>query len=200
MSDVADAELMLQFARDRDAGAFEQLYRRHKDALLRFLVRLSRDVAIAEEVSQQAWLKVIDAARRGGYAQQPGASFRTWLYTLARNHFIDEYRRKFAATRTEALDEEQHLGSMADTDPAGDPLHVAQQDQLAQRLQRALMRLPYEQREVIAMWAEDVDLASMVATIGAPRDTVLSRKKYAIAKLRAALSADRDTGVRHEPS
>ena len=72
-------------------------------ALLRFLTRLSRNRTVAEDVAQQTWLKVIDVARQGAFAAASDVAFRTWLCTLARNHFIDEYRRKFAASRSVPL-------------------------------------------------------------------------------------------------
>src|SRR5687767_13302759 len=101
MSRVAmdDAQLMLRFQRDGDLVALARLFERNSAALLRFLTRLSRNRAIAEDVAQQTWLKVMDVARHGSFATASGVGFRTWLCTLARNHFIDEYRRKFAAAR-----------------------------------------------------------------------------------------------------
>lgn len=184
-----DITLMLRFQRDRDYAAFEQLFRRHKDPLLRFVLRLAANHAIAEDVSQRTWLKVIDMARRGIYAERPGVAFRTWLCTLARNDFIDEYKRKFAATRTVPLPEDLHEAGAQDHDPAPDPADVLHQQEMSRHLNEAMAALPFEQREVVAMWATGFELDAIVAITGAPRDTVLSRKKYAIAKLRAALSS-----------
>jgi len=94
-----DDELMFRFQRDHDYQAFEELFGRHKDVLLRFLARLLGDIATAHDASQQTWLKVIEVARRQDYLAQPDARFRTWLLTLARNHAIDEYQRKFESLR-----------------------------------------------------------------------------------------------------
>jgi hypothetical protein len=55
----------------------------------------------------------------------------------------------------------------------------------------AILQLPREQQEVIALWAAGIDPASIAATARAPRETVFSRRKYAIAKLRSSL---RDIG------
>src|SRR5688500_2240041 len=98
-----DAQLMIRFQRDGDRAALERLVERNSRALLSFLTRLSRNRAVAEDVAQQTWLKVIDVAREGSFAASSGVAFRTWLCTLARNHFIDEYRRKFAAVRSVPL-------------------------------------------------------------------------------------------------
>jgi RNA polymerase sigma factor (sigma-70 family) len=185
MIEADDAELMLAFQTERDYGAFEALFCRHKDMLLRFLARLSGNPAIAEDVSQQTWLKVIDVARRGGYARRPDVAFRTWLCTLARNYFVDEFQRKFAVARTQPLpdDFENSPGDGAD------PLEALDRCEQAKRVDAALRQLPFEQREVIALWAADVGVDTIAAMIGAPRDTILSRRKYALAKLRHALAA-----------
>jgi RNA polymerase sigma-70 factor (ECF subfamily) len=188
MDTADDAELMLRFQRARDCSAFERLFVRHKDGLLRFLVRLTGEPAMAEDASQHTWLKVIDVARLGGFEARPGISFRTWLFTLARNHFIDEYQRKAAHARRAPLAAELPEEAAVHLPAPPNPLDVLQEKQVSEHLNRALRRLPFEQREVIALWAAGMDLETMVSVIGAPRDTILSRKKYALAKLRAALT------------
>lgn len=190
LSDANDHELMLSFQQEGDLAAFEELFRRHKDMLLRFLIRLSANHAIAEDVSQQAWLKAIDVARQGRYTARAGVTFRTWLCTLARNHFIDEFRRKFAAARTVPLPADFERADAPPRDVAPDPADLAQYQERVRRVNEALLDLPFEQREVIALWAADFDLDTMVALTGAPRDTLMSRRKYAIAKLRAALTRE----------
>jgi RNA polymerase sigma-70 factor (ECF subfamily) len=181
---------MLIFQSERNYAAFEELFHRHKDALLAFLIRLTGALAVAEDVSQQSWLKVIESARQGGYSERAGVSFRTWLCTLARNHFVDEYKRKFVASRTVPLPEFPHgAGDAQWTSNAPDPAELLDQQLVAARVQQALLYLPFEQREVIAFWAAGVELAEIVSIVRAPRDTVLSRKKYAIAKLRTLLQS-----------
>ena len=186
-----DDELMFRFQRDHDYTAFEELFSRHKDVLLRFLARLLGDLAAAHDASQQTWLKVIEVARRQDYLAQSDARFRTWLLTLARNHAIDEYQRKFASTRTVALTDELREKSLHGPTAgqlAPDPLDDTHRQQIAKRLADAIQNLPLEQREVIALWIAEVEPAAIAEITGAPRDTVLSRKKYALAKLRSALS------------
>jgi RNA polymerase sigma factor (sigma-70 family) len=192
---ASDEELMNRFQRELDYSAFEQLFRRQKDDLWRFLLRLVRDRAAADDASQQAWLKVIEVAHRGGYRARSGAVFRAWLFTMARNLVIDEHHRKFAAARTVPFEEysaEDPLGYLGHMHAApDDPAESASREQIAERLHAAILQLPREQREVIALWAAGIDPASIAATARAPRETVFSRRKYAIAKLRSSL---RDIG------
>jgi RNA polymerase sigma-70 factor (ECF subfamily) len=181
---------MLTFQRDGDGTALARLGERNGAALLRFLFRLSRNRAIAEDVAQQTWLKVIDVARNGTFTVASGVAFRTWLCTLARNHFIDEYQRKFAAARSVPLPADLCSALAEVHRVAPDPAEPLDERQRTARLRKALQRLPFEQRQVVALWADGMRIGAIAALTAAPRDTVLSRKKYALAKLRVLLRAD----------
>jgi RNA polymerase sigma-70 factor, ECF subfamily len=185
-----DAQLMLSFQRDGDGTALARLVERNGAALLRFLVRLSRNRAIAEDVAQQTWLKVIDVARNGTFTVATGVAFRTWLCTLARNHFIDEYQRKFAAARSVPLPADLCSALAEAHRVVPDPAEPLDERQRTARLRKALQRLPFEQRQVVALWADGMRIGAIAALTAAPRDTVLSRKKYALAKLRVLMRAD----------
>src|SRR4029078_7334007 len=107
--EVGDEQLMLAY-REGDAGAFEQIYRRHKGALFRFVLRSVRDRATAEELYQEVWMRAIEA--RGRYEVQ--AKFTTWLYTIAHNRLVDHWRKR--GLTLVALDEEKSGAADA---PAG---------------------------------------------------------------------------------
>jgi RNA polymerase sigma-70 factor (ECF subfamily) len=190
-----DAELMLRFQQEGDRAALAHLVERNGGALLRFLIRLSRNRTIAEDVAQQTWLKVIDVARQGTFAAASGVAFRTWLCTLARNHFIDEYQRKFAVVRTVPLPADFCTVLAEAHRLVPDPAEPLDARQRTVRLRKALQRLPFEQRQVVALWAGGMRIGAIAALTAAPRDTVLSRKKYALAKLRVLLRGEvRATG------
>ena len=90
-TDLDDDTLMAAYARG-DSSAFEQLYARHQAGLYRFVRRLlgSALAAQTDEVFQDTWLRVVHARTRW---EPQGASFRTWLYTLAHHRVIDLLRR-----------------------------------------------------------------------------------------------------------
>ena len=88
VSEDEDAQLMLAYARG-EMRAFETLYSRHRGALYRYLVRQARDGEIANDLFQEVWSRVI--VNRARY--EPRAKFRTFLFTLAHNCFIDHCRR-----------------------------------------------------------------------------------------------------------
>ena len=83
-----DSALMLRY-KDGDEAAFEQLYRRHNDALYRYLLRLCRNQHTAEDLYQETWSKIIRSRSR----YRPTAKFTTFLFRVAHNSFIDHIRR-----------------------------------------------------------------------------------------------------------
>jgi RNA polymerase sigma factor (sigma-70 family) len=179
-----DRVLMLEFQERGEVAAFEELFRRHRVPLYRFLRGLSCSAEIAEETSQHAWLKVIEAARAARYNATTQSSFKTWLYTLARNQYIDRYLRGHACSRTDSNSEELLMGAFEDANTLGARVDL---ERLAGTLGRGIGQLPIEQREVIMLWAQGHELTVIAQIVGAPWETVVSRKKYAIAKLRSAL-------------
>ena len=91
-----DEELMNRY-RDGDAHAFEVLYTRHKGPLYRYLLRQCGAAALAEELFQDVWMKLIRARER----YEARAKFTTYLYHLAHNRLIDHYRHAgLGASRT----------------------------------------------------------------------------------------------------
>ena len=90
-AEPTDDALMAAYAAG-DAAAFEQLYARHRAGLYRFVRRLlgSALAAQTDEIFQDTWLRVVQS--RSQWKPQ-GATFRTWLYTLAHHRVVDVLRR-----------------------------------------------------------------------------------------------------------
>jgi RNA polymerase sigma-70 factor (ECF subfamily) len=183
VGDAEDKALMLRFQEQGELVAFEVLFSRHKVQLLRFLCRLTHSPDLAEEVSQQTWLKLIEAARNQKYNPTLTSTFATWLYTLARNYYVDRYIRAYEV-KNRVSESEAGLEEIA-TPAAVD--QGADTDRVGRILQAAIDRLPLEQREVILLWARGHDLTAIAQICGAPWATVVSRKKYALGKLRSEL-------------
>src|SRR5688572_13620132 len=177
-----DEDLMLAY-RDGNAAAFDQLYRRHKGPLYRYLLRQCRDAAAAEELFQDVWMNLVRA--RASYTVT--ARFSTYLYRLAHNRLIDHYRRRGPQARVSFDDE----GAALEV-PAGreaEP-HIAFEARAqAARVLAALETLPAAQREAFVLQHEaGLTLEEIAEATGAGRETVKSRLRYAMAKLREDLS------------
>lgn len=180
---TSDEGLMLAWVAG-EIGAFEQLYARHRIRLYRYLLRHLRDGALADELFQDVWQKVV--AARAGWV--PDAPFATWLYRIAHNRLADHWR---AARHRPQAPEDGEARTARIADP-GTPERSLSEFEQRRQLQRALDELPPEQREVLVLRLEqDLSLEEIGAITGVGRETVKSRLRYAMDKLRARLGPAR---------
>lgn len=188
-----DGELMLRYARG-DLQAFERLYARHRTALYRYLARHTRNAAAADDLFQEVWSRIITSRER----YQPRAQFRTFLFRIAHNCFIDHCRR--AATRMEDATDAQAIAEESLAAPESDaPDRHAEHAETLARYRAALRSLPAEQRDVFLLYEESgLAIAEIAAISGVGVETAKSRLRYALAKLRAALTAHAPQGLRQD--
>jgi RNA polymerase sigma factor (sigma-70 family) len=193
-ADDDDLVLMSAFAAG-NVQAFEWLYQRHHAALYRFVRRLlGRDgAAQADEVFQDTWLRVVNAKDR--YAPQ-GASFRTWLFTLAHNRAVDILRR---SGREQALPADDETGEPFV--PEGTPWsHWPRPEEAIDelvfwrragaRLLECLDQLPVAQKSAFLLHHEDgITLDELARALDIGFETAKSRLRYALAKLRTCMGA-----------
>ena len=166
---VSDEDLMVQ-VRDGMPGAFDQLFTRFREPVWRFFRRRVTDPARAEELAQDVFAALFEAAPR----YEPRAAFRSYLFGIAYNVLMAA-RRKGASEAGDPLDGEGPAGRSADPD-AG--LWVRQ----------ALSRLDSDDREILMLreyeqlsYQEIADLRTL------PLNTVRSRLFRARAALKEAL-------------
>ena len=179
--DASDETLMLAYAAG-DAAAFEQLYARHRGKLYRYLQRQLRDNAVADELFQDVWQRVI--ASRSGW--KPDAGFATWLYTIA-HHRLGDHWRSLKHRPSAPADADERMARVADPDT---PERVLSEFERRRQLQLALDDLPEEQREVLLLRLEqELTLEEIGDITGVGRETVKSRLRYAMDKLRSRLPA-----------
>jgi len=183
-----DEELLAAYQQG-DTGAFELLLRRHRAPLFSFLSRMLGDRERAEDLAQEAFLRIV----KGAQAWEHRARFQTWLFTIARNLCVDASRRD-RFRRADSLDA-QGPGdepAMVDSVPGReiDPARGAESARLRPLLQKALLSLPAEQREVFILREQaGVPFKEIAGMIGVNENTVKSRMRYALEGLRKALLA-----------
>jgi RNA polymerase sigma-70 factor (ECF subfamily) len=176
-----DAMLMLAYARG-DLAAFEALYARHRGMLYRFLLRSVRDPHRTDELFQETWSRVI--ASRTRYQAQ--AKFSTWLLQIAHNLMIDGMRRQRPMAGAEEA--EAALAAVA-TPEREQPDHALSDFERRRNLQRAIEQLPDEQRVAITLRMEqELSLEEIAEVTGTGRETVKSRLRYAMNRLREVLT------------
>lgn len=186
MVDPADEWLLSAYC-DGDAAAFETLLRRYRGPLFNVVLRSVRDRGRAEEIYQDVWMKVIERAEdfRGD------AKFSTWLYTIARNLCID-HQRKMKFRRHASLDqpvpgtEQTWVAEAPNPGPSTEALAAGRIMQ--HRIERAVLALPDEQREVFLLrQLQGLAFDEIAEVVGIPTNTVKSRMRYALERLQRSL-------------
>ncbi len=184
VSDDEDAQLMLAYARG-EMRAFETLYSRHRAALYRYLVRQAHDGEIANDLFQEVWSRVV--LNRARY--EPRAKFRTFLFTLAHNCFIDHCRRTRARPLAVGIEDADAAELLAD-EATLRPDQELERGEHTRRYRAALAALPPEQRDVYLLHEEsELSLEEIARVTGVGAETAKSRLRYAVNKLKAALAA-----------
>ena len=193
-----DDTLMAAYAQG-DAAAFERLYTRHQAGLYRFVRRLlgSALSAQVDEVFQDTWLRVVHA--RASWAPR-GASFRTWLFTLAHHRAIDLLRKSGREVALDAFEGEdgepwqpegaawQHWPAPASATLASDDLAFWRR--AGERLLSCLDELPLPQRSAFLLHHEDgLPLADVAHALEVGFETAKTRLRYAMSKLRSCMGA-----------
>lgn len=175
-----------------DVRSFEVLLARHKKPVYNFIYRFVGERAQAEDVLQETFLRVI----KGSNSYQRDAKFTTWLYTIARNQCVDLSRR-MKLRRAASLDAP---AAACGNGSEGAPLLEVVADGGAQversaigselqvRIKAAIEQLNEEQREVFLMRELlNMQFKEIAAVTGVPENTVKSRMRYALEKLRDLL-------------
>jgi RNA polymerase sigma-70 factor (ECF subfamily) len=170
-----------------DAAAFDSLYGKHRGGVYRYLLRHCGNAGIADELFQDVWMSLIRS--RTGYA--PTAKFTTWLYRIAHNRLIDHWRAsgQIEIVATGAANDDDDPLAAVPAARSDEPAVRAASREIGARLARALAALPPPQRDAFLLHQEGgLTLDEIAQLSGAGVETVKSRVRYALAKLRAELS------------
>jgi RNA polymerase sigma-70 factor (ECF subfamily) len=180
---------LIEQARAGDLAAFNTLVTRHERPVYSVALRYLRSHELAEDVTQDTFLRAFRALDT--FRNDDGYGLRAWLLTIAANRSRDVLR---AQTRRPTTS----LDATSDDEPAWEPeaggespQDFAQRGELGDVLERALGRLPPEQRLVVILSDVQGLAYDQIATIsGVPVGTVKSRLSRGRARLRALLLAD----------
>jgi RNA polymerase sigma-70 factor, ECF subfamily len=167
-----------------EAEAFDALLARYQNRLYRYLLRLTANTAVAEDLFQDTWLKVITRIHR--YDER--RPFEPWLFSVARNLAIDHLRK----TSPESLDEPAVTGESRSMQlGAAEPGAL---DRLLDHerqgvLERRLQELPALYREALSLrFEEEMSFEEIAQVLSTPLSTVKSRVQRALAMLRKRMS------------
>jgi RNA polymerase sigma-70 factor (ECF subfamily) len=180
-----DAELMLQ-VKEGDAGSFELLLNKYRRSLVNYLNRMVQNQAVAEELAQEAFLRVYRA--RGTY--EPCAKFTTWLFRIATHLALNALRDSKHQRKEQSVD---------GAGPGDQPLQLADQranreDQLLAEVRltavrEAIARLPEKQRAAVLLHKyEAMDYSQIADALGCSVSAVKSLLFRAYESLRVSLA------------
>ncbi len=188
-------EALIEAYQKGDTRAFERLLQRHRRPVYNFLRRQVGNGALAEDLMQEVFLRII----KGAAAYQRKAQFTTWLYTIARNLCVDHLRRA-KHRQISSLDQPLIKGgkdkaplgeTVPDCGPAVDRQVIGRE--LQGHLHEAIASLNEEQREVFLMREYlDLPFKEIAEIIHCPENTVKSRMRYALDHLRQHLEEYKD--------
>ena len=177
--------VVAQRLKRQDPSLLDELIVEYQHRLLRYLLYLTSNRELAEDLFQETWMRVLV---RG--AQFKGDSrFDTWLFTIARNLVIDYRRRRTMASLeelAEAADDDRPF-EIASNEPTPFDRYLTRQN--GQLVAEALLTLDPLHREVLVLrFHEELALEEIAAVTGAPLSTVKSRLYRGLAALRPRIS------------
>ncbi len=178
-----------------DPDALTAIISRYQHRLYRYLLRLVREPAAADDLFQQTWLRVME--KIGRYDAR--RNFESWLFSVAHNLAIDAWRGQRGESAHYAGDADDAGEPAIERLGAGDP--EAQERLLdierGAMLAACMHDLPAIHREVLTLrFEEDMKLEEIAEVAGVPLSTVKSRLRRALDGLRAAMNARLPGGQR----
>jgi RNA polymerase sigma-70 factor (ECF subfamily) len=171
----SEASAIARGLRRRDPDLLDRLIEQYQHRLLRYLVYLSGNRELAEDLFQETWIRVLER----GHQYDGEHEFSTWLYAVARNLTIDYLRKKSPLSLdgiNEGLMEDEDRAPLDPADPRPLAWEVVHQHEQADRINVALISIPAEYRETVVLrFQEGLALDEIATVTGAPVGTVKSR-------------------------
>jgi len=187
--DRLDSELLIQL-REGDESAFDRIVERYERRLIGYFFSLSGDRHLSEDCAQEVFIKLYRA--RDSYS--PDAALATFLFRIAKNHWIDLYRsrkvrpeERTLEVRAEEHDKESAQPSLGERLLSEEELperQLSRAEDLA-RLQAAMARLPEIQQSVLALaGGQGMKYEQVAEVLGIPVGTVKARVHAAVQNLK----------------
>lgn len=157
---------------------FAPLYERHAMAIYRYCFNQTRDADVANDLTAQIFIRAIERLHQ--YRPRQGATFRSWLFAIARNIVVDHWRRKRPTRPLENV-----LRRVVDSDPG--PEEIALHRSQMQVLAAALETLPDHYQDIIQLRLAGLTTAEMAATLEMTEPAMKSAQTRAYRRLREML-------------
>lgn len=183
---MEDKELIEQYL-NGDERAFERLLGKYMKPLYGFVFQFVRDQAIAEDLTQEAFVRAWKNIRQFDQTKQ----FKTWLYAIAKNATYDYFKKKKSIPFSSFQNEEGESTLEAVDDGNLLPDELLERKDAVEELDRVLLKLPELYRTILLLaYKEDFSLMEISEIFGIPYNTVKSRHQRAIKALKQEISMD----------
>lgn len=178
--DKKDIELIDDYLKGGDF-AFEQLLKKYLKPIFNFLYQLTGDAVQAEDLTQITFVKVW----KNIHKVDLGKSFKTWIFTIAKNTAYDYFKKKKTLPFSNFIDEEGNnkLENFAEDKILPD--EILERKDLARELEIKLKQLPERYRIILTLrYKEDFSLQEIAKILNAPYNTVKSQHQRALLAMR----------------
>lgn len=179
-----DHQLVKQYI-DGDEQAFEILLLRHKDKIFRSIYNKLRDYDLAEDIFQEAFIKIIQTLKLGNYNEE--GKFLPWAMRIAQNLVIDHFRKSGRVkmiNENSSRSEEFTIFSILKHEDANF-LEAVSKTELEHQMLQLLDYLPESQKEIIEKRIfQDLSFKEIADAEGISINTALGRMRYALINMR----------------
>lgn len=167
MQNERDEEVMLRYQKG-DAQAMDELLKRYKNPVYRFVCRLTNNSADAEDIAQEVFLRLHQC--RHSYA--PEGKFSTWVFTIAHNLCVSSIRKKkWLALWPRQKDAPDELIDSESPDPS--PSDVAGKKDVSSIVRRCIQSLPFLQKEALILREyEQLNYQEIAQILHKPQGTI----------------------------
>lgn len=181
LKSLGDTQLVREYLNGKEK-AFEVLMLRHKDRVYSYIYYMVKDRQLAEDIFQDAFVKVINTLKLGKYNDE--GKFLPWIMRISHNLIIDTFRKNAKMPTIEPRDEDHDIFSNLQVfDLNVEDLLV--NDQILKDVRKLIDYLPEEQKEVVLMrHYSDMSFKEISEATNVSINTALGRMRYALINLR----------------
>ena len=168
-----------------NVSALETLVKRHKDRIYTFIISKVRNQALAEDIFQDAFFKVIKSLQKGKYNEE--GKFLPWVMRIAHNLVIDHFRKAKRMPIAGKLKSDYDDFDIFDVISNGEQTseYTMMEGEQHEQLRKMVEELPEEQRQVLVMrHYEELSFKEIAEKTGVSINTALGRMRYALINLR----------------
>ena len=188
-SSTTDAQLVSAYIEGSEK-ALKQLIDKYQQRIFNFILSKIHDREISEDIFQETFFKVINTLKKGHYNEE--GKFLPWVMRIAHNLVIDFFRKNNRIPLFENTDEFdifQFIG-----DGAVNAEEALIEEQINEDIQRLILELPEDQREVLMMRIyRDMSFKEIAENTGVSINTALGRMRYAVINLRKLIESNQIT-------